>query len=105
MQNAYAENQSTQLIGFVSLGPGDEVHVDRAPLHSRKVSQSAPTVGRSLVQMGAHPGSYAPGLALSARPSPPWRCVWMPAPAAGRKGRCVSSHAATNARKRPTVTS
>src|SRR5262245_5456362 len=105
MQNAYASHQFTQLMGRFSRPAGAAVHVLAAP-HDVRFA----TVGARLPSSAAtHPFSCATPASppTSVRPSPPPRCVCLPAPSVGRQPVPPSpaSTALTNWRKRPTVTS
>ena len=68
-----------------------------APVGATAPADCAPTYP---VQVALHPGSFPPAVFTS--PAPPFRCVCLPAPALGRQ---PPTHASTNFRNRPTVTS
>src|SRR5579872_1151314 len=102
MQNAAASCHAMQSIGRRSFSPAMGVHVATCPLHA-VTSRLASVGSTAALSEVTQPGSYPPGLALSASPFPPLRYVCLPAPAAGSHPE-PPAHAATNLRKRPTVT-
>src|SRR5271170_5951116 len=93
--------QSTQLMGRFSRPAGSIDHVENVPQSSAWV-QAVSVSSWVDVHAGFQPVSNEPGLLLSASPLPPFRCVWMPEPGAGRHPFVQPS---TNCRKRATVTS
>src|SRR5256885_16165501 len=103
MQNAYACSQLTQLMGRVSFAPGTVVHVDAAP-QLRAVFHVDCCDERDTFQAGSQPVSKPPSAALPTSPSPPRRCVCLPAPAVGLPV-VGDKTASTKFRKRPPGTS
>src|SRR3954447_14070888 len=101
MQNAAASNQFRQPIARPSFAAGSTVQVWNAESQDRRVFQSSLVDGTLMFQLVSQPGSY-PVFSAVASPIPLFKCVCFPAPEGGRQ---PASHAATNARNRPTVAS